>query len=92
MAKTAVKTAMIGILEEGKLYTIGKRRYKSYGDYVVTNRALADYRDGLKPVHRRILWGLHKMGLRPTGKYSKCSKIAGVVMGDYHPHGGCSNL
>src|SRR6201998_1428897 len=63
---------------------------KSYGDYamsVIIGRALPDVRDGLKPVHRRILVGMRDMGLASNRAYRKCAKIVGEVMGNYHPHG-----
>jgi DNA gyrase subunit A len=63
---------------------------KSYLDYamsVIIGRALPDVRDGLKPVHRRILFGMHEMGLTSTRPYRKCAKIVGEVLGKYHPHG-----
>src|SRR3954451_18558113 len=62
----------------------------SYFDYamsVIVGRALPDVRDGLKPVHRRVLYGMSELGLTPTRPYSKCAKIVGEVMGNYHPHG-----
>ena len=63
---------------------------ESYVDYamsVITSRALPDVRDGLKPVHRRILYTMHELGLNPGGKTRKCAKITGDVTGNYHPHG-----
>src|SRR3989449_112526 len=63
---------------------------KSYVDYamsVIIGRALPDVRDGLKPVHRRILYGMRDMGLAANRPYRKCAKIVGEVMGNYHPHG-----
>src|SRR5262245_25484795 len=63
---------------------------KSYVDYamsVIIGRALPDVRDGLKPVHRRILFGMREMGLASNRGYRKCAKIVGEVMGNYHPHG-----
>src|SRR5256712_472201 len=63
---------------------------KSYLDYamsVIIGRALPDVRDGLKPVHRRILFGMYELGLTSTRSYRKCAKIVGEVLGKYHPHG-----
>ena len=54
---------------------------------VIVGRALPDVRDGLKPVHRRVLYAMNELGLGPTSSYSKCAKIVGEVMGNYHPHG-----
>ncbi len=61
--------------------------YLSYAMSVIVARALPDVRDGLKPVHRRILYAMWESGLRSTAKFSKCAKIVGEVMGKYHPHG-----
>ena len=63
---------------------------KSYLDYamsVIVARALPDVRDGLKPVHRRILYAMHLMGLRPESSFTKSAKVVGEVLGKYHPHG-----
>src|SRR5205807_10119598 len=63
---------------------------KSYLDYamsVIIGRALPDVRDGLKPVHRRILYGMYELGLTSTRTYRKCAKIVGEVLAKYHPHG-----
>ena len=61
--------------------------YLDYAMSVIVGRALPDVRDGLKPVHRRVLYGMNELGLAPTRPYSKCAKIVGEVMGNYHPHG-----
>jgi DNA gyrase subunit A len=58
-----------------------------YAMSVIVSRALPDVRDGLKPVHRRILFAMHEMNLTHSAKYSKSAKIVGEVMGKYHPHG-----
>ena len=63
---------------------------QSYIDYamsVIAGRALPDVRDGLKPVHRRILYAMHEMGVTSNSSHRKCSSIVGETMGDYHPHG-----
>jgi DNA gyrase subunit A len=67
-----------------------KRSYMDYAMSVIIGRALPDVRDGLKPAHRRVLYGMKEMGLVPTRGYRKCSKIVGDVMGNYHPHGDAS--
>ena len=75
------KIAKVPIVEEMK---------KSYLDYamsVIVSRALPDVRDGLKPVHRRILYGMKELSLLPPAKYKKCARIVGEVLGKYHPHG-----
>src|ERR671919_12454 len=61
--------------------------YLDYAMSVIVGRALPDVRDGLKPVHRRVLYGMSDMGLGPTRPYAKCARIVGEVMGNYHPHG-----
>ncbi|MEO1552116.1 MAG: DNA gyrase subunit A, partial [Pseudomonadota bacterium] len=62
-------------------------RYLTYALSTIMHRALPDARDGLKPVHRRILFVMNQLGLNPTGAYLKCAKISGDTMGDFHPHG-----
>ena len=62
-------------------------RYLTYALSTIMHRALPDARDGLKPVHRRILWAMRELRLSPTGAFRKSAKIAGDVMGNYHPHG-----
>src|ERR1700761_210113 len=64
-----------------------KTAYIDYAMSVIVGRALPDVRDGLKPVHRRVLYGMNELGLQPGRSYSKCAKIVGEVMGNYHPHG-----
>ena len=64
-----------------------KRSYLNYAMSVIVARALPDVRDGLKPVHRRILYGMHELGLVNTAKYKKSATVVGEVMGKYHPHG-----
>ena len=61
--------------------------YLAYSMSVIIGRALPDVRDGLKPVHRRILYGMQEMGLQYNKKYTKSAKVVGHVMGNYHPHG-----
>ena len=64
-----------------------KRSYLDYAMSVIVGRALPDARDGLKPVHHRILWGMQEMGARPGTPYKKSARVVGEVMGKYHPHG-----
>ncbi|MGE6696121.1 DNA topoisomerase IV subunit A [Hyphomonas sp. NPDC076900] len=66
------------------------KRYLAYALSTITSRALPDVRDGLKPVQRRILYGMRVLRLDPEGGYRKCAKIVGDVMGNYHPHGDSS--
>ncbi|HXD18802.1 MAG TPA: DNA gyrase subunit A [Vicinamibacterales bacterium] len=67
-----------------------KRSYMDYAMSVIIGRALPDIRDGLKPAHRRVLYGMKTMGLTSTRGYRKCAKIVGEVMGNFHPHGDAS--
>ena len=64
-----------------------KRSYMDYAMSVIIGRALPDVRDGLKPAHRRVLYGMRGLGLASNRAYRKCAKIVGEVMGNYHPHG-----
>ena len=64
-----------------------QRSYLDYAMSVIVGRALPDVRDGLKPVHRRVLYAMYDGGYRPDRGYSKCSRVVGDVMGKYHPHG-----
>lgn len=64
-----------------------RESYLDYAMSVIVARALPDVRDGLKPVHRRILYAMHDMGLRPTARFKKCATVVGDVLGKYHPHG-----
>ena len=82
-------------LNEGKFIhvDINKEMKKCYIDYamsVIVGRALPDVRDGLKPVHRRILYAMQELGLEPNKGYRKCARIVGEVLGKYHPHGDTS--
>src|ERR671932_2538668 len=64
-----------------------KSSYLDYAMSVIVGRALPDARDGLKPVHRRVLFSMNENGLQPTRPFRKCAFIVGEVMGKYHPHG-----
>src|SRR6188508_1617732 len=64
-----------------------KRSYLDYAMSVIVGRALPDVRDGLKPVHRRVLFSMNENGLQPNRPYAKSARIVGDVMGKYHPHG-----
>ncbi|SDS52471.1 DNA gyrase subunit A [Gillisia sp. Hel1_33_143] len=67
-----------------------KSAYIDYSMSVIVSRALPDVRDGLKPVHRRVLFGMHELGIRATGAHKKSARIVGEVLGKYHPHGDTS--
>ncbi len=77
----------IGKLQKTEITKEVKKAYLDYAMSVIVSRALPDVRDGLKPVHRRILYAMHEMGLTHSAKFSKSAKIVGEVMGKYHPHG-----
>ncbi|HEX2592737.1 MAG TPA: DNA gyrase subunit A, partial [Rhizomicrobium sp.] len=62
-------------------------RYLAYALSTITQRALPDARDGLKPVHRRVLWAMRDLGLNPTAGFKKSARVVGDTMGKYHPHG-----
>src|SRR5439155_18604115 len=64
-----------------------ERSFLDYSMSVITARALPDVKDGLKPVQRRILWGMYDIGARPDRSHMKCARVTGDVMGKYHPHG-----
>src|SRR6201984_995655 len=76
-----------GNIEPRALEEEMRTAYLDYAMWVIVGRARPDVRDGLKPVHRRVLYAMNELGLGPTRPYSKCAKIVGEVMGNYHPHG-----
>ena len=67
-----------------------RESYMAYAMSVIMSRALPDARDGLKPVHRRILYAMHELGLQPDSPHRKCARVVGEVLGKYHPHGDSS--
>src|SRR5215211_4397197 len=79
--------ALTGNIEERELEQEMRSSYLDYAMSVIVGRALLDVRDGLKPVHRRVLYAMHDLGLQPNRPYRKCAFIVGEVMGKYHPHG-----
>jgi len=79
--------ALTGRVEDRGLEQEMRSSYLDYAMSVIVGRALPDVRDGLKPVHRRVLYSMHDLGLQPTRPYRKCAFIVGEVMGKYHPHG-----
>jgi DNA gyrase subunit A len=79
--------ALTGRIEERELTQEMRSSYLDYAMSVIVGRALPDVRDGLKPVHRRVLYAMHDAGLQPNRPFSKSSRIVGEVMGKYHPHG-----
>ncbi|OGK52880.1 DNA gyrase subunit A [Candidatus Roizmanbacteria bacterium RIFCSPLOWO2_01_FULL_44_13] len=74
-------------IQPAEITTEMKRAYLDYAMSVIVSRALPDVRDGLKPVHRRILYAMYKMGLTHGARFSKSAKVVGEVLGKYHPHG-----
>ena len=75
------------IPETIELRTALEERYLSYAMSTIMHRALPDVRDGLKPVHRRLLYAMQQLRLDPEGGYKKCARVVGDVMGKFHPHG-----
>ena len=78
------------IVENQTVENVMEDNFLRYSMSVIIDRALPDVRDGLKPVHRRILYSMGEQGLRPGGKFTKSARIVGDVMGKYHPHGDSS--
>ena len=94
MSKKPVSQAIDTFIEEKitseRLEDIVGERFGRYSKYIIQDRALPDARDGLKPVQRRILFAMYKMGMFNDKPYKKSARIAGEVMGKYHPHGDSS--
>jgi len=76
-----------GRVETRELEQEMRSSFLDYAMSVIVSRALPDVRDGLKPVHRRVLYGMHEAGMQPGRPYKKCARVVGDVMGSYHPHG-----
>ncbi len=87
MSKQSIPPMGEGPVEPVNLKDALEERYLAYALSTIMHRALPDVRDGLKPVHRRILYAMRQLGLDPDGGYRKCAKIVGETMGNYHPHG-----
>ncbi|KAG2423189.1 hypothetical protein HXX76_010957 [Chlamydomonas incerta] len=83
----AAAVAVAERVEDRELVDETHDSYLSYAMSVIVSRALPDVRDGLKPVHRRILYAMHELGLVPTKPYKKCARVVGEVLGKFHPHG-----
>src|SRR5512138_1566919 len=77
----------LGLIQKINIDDEMQQAYLDYAMSVIVSRALPDARDGLKPVHRRILYAMYDMGLRPESAYKKSARIVGEVLGKYHPHG-----
>ncbi len=85
-----VETLSGGHIEPRGLEEEMRSSYLDYAMSVIVGRALPDVRDGLKPVHRRVLFSMHESGLQPNRPYRKCANVVGGVMGNFHPHGDSS--
>jgi DNA gyrase subunit A len=83
----STETVSTGKIIATALHTEMEQSYLEYAMSVIVGRALPDVRDGLKPVHRRILYAMHELGLTPDRPYRKCARVVGDVLGKYHPHG-----
>src|SRR3954469_16578091 len=81
---------VLGSIEPIEIQEEMERSFLDYAMSVITTRALPDARDGLKPVHRRILYGMDVLGARPDRSHMKCARVTGEVMGKFHPHGDSS--
>ena len=77
----------IGLVKSVDIDSEMQQAYLDYAMSVIVSRALPDARDGLKPVHRRILYAMHDVGSRSDSTYKKSARIVGEVLGKYHPHG-----
>ena len=87
MVTTAAPTPPGGSITPIRIEEEMRTSYLTYAMSVIVSRALPDVRDGLKPVQRRILYAMHEMGIRPNSQHRKCARIAGEVLGKFHPHG-----
>jgi topoisomerase IV subunit A len=81
---------LIGIIQDTHLKDALSERYLAYALSTIMSRSLPDVRDGLKPVHRRLIYAMHQLKLDPTAGFKKCARVVGDVMGKYHPHGDAS--
>jgi len=84
---TELSIPVVEKIDTSSLQDVLKKNFRIYADYVISDRALPDMRDGLKHSQRRVLIAMKDLGLEPNGKYSKSAKICGTTSGDYHPHG-----
>ncbi len=84
---STIDTISGGNIEPRGLEEEMRSAYLDYAMSVIVGRALPDVKDGLKPVHRRVLYVMNELGLNPRRKHVKCAQIVGEVMGKYHPHG-----
>ena len=82
-----IESGIVAGLKDVNTVDLVKESFLDYAMSVIVSRAIPDARDGLKPVHRRIIYGMHESGMTPDKPHRKCAKIVGDVMGKYHPHG-----
>ncbi len=82
--------AIEGSITDVDLHNIVEEQMRNYGAYVVENRAVPDFRDGLKPVHRAILWSMYELSLHHNKPYKKSARTVGEAIGRFHPHGDMS--
>ena len=87
MTDTPETQEPVARIEQIDLQAEMQRSYLDYAMSVIVGRALPEIRDGLKPVHRRVLYAMYDGGYRPDSAFSKCSRVVGDVMGQFHPHG-----
>src|SRR3989344_822330 len=85
--QTSIDELNVGRLDPRSIIDEMQQSYLDYAMSVIVARALPDVRDGLKPVHRRILYAMWSIGLRPQAKFRKSATVVGEVLGKYHPHG-----
>ena len=88
MSKTSISDTISGGEVRDTLFSDAiSERYLTYALSIIMSRSLPDVRDGLKPVHRRLLYAMRQLKLDPGGGYKKCARVVGDVIGKYHPHG-----
>lgn len=90
MTKKLKTTKVVESIRDVELLKFARRKYKNYGLAVLEDRAFPDYRDGLNPVNRRILFSAYELGIRSNAKHVKSARIVGDVLGRFHPHGDAS--
>ena len=81
---------LAGIIQNAPLVEALSERYLAYALSTIMSRSLPDVRDGLKPVHRRLIYAMHQLKLDPAAGFKKCARVIGDVIGKYHPHGDAS--
>src|ERR671911_2614176 len=90
MAKRSTNVVPLASVKPVQFGDALSERYLAYALSTIMSRSLPDVRDGLKPVHRRLLWAMHQLKLDPASGLKKCARIVGDVMGKFHPHGDAS--